>query len=92
VDRTGRPALSDLGWASTWKFTDVLQWTIEAFARLVHRIPKRDPAAIPDRCSLPANEIFSVDVIYGHNIMARAPTGSPSGPDQVSRAGKQAGA
>jgi len=43
---------------------------IEAFGQSRRiRYPKRSPAAISDRRSLPPNEIFSVDVIYGRNIM-----------------------
>jgi hypothetical protein len=59
--------LYGIGW--DWKFTDVLQLTVEAFGQ----------AGAADRPSVTRprfqtgvryrpNEIFSVDVIYGHNI------------------------
>jgi hypothetical protein len=52
-----------------WKFTDVLQWTIETFgqagaADLASVIRPRFQTGVRYR----PNEIFSVDVIYGHNI------------------------
>ncbi|HYW64190.1 MAG TPA: hypothetical protein VE865_13430 [Bradyrhizobium sp.] len=60
--------LYGIGW--DWKFTDVLQLTVEAFGQ----------AGSADRPSVTRprfqtgvryrpNEIFSVDVIYGHNII-----------------------
>lgn len=52
-----------------WKFTDTLQWTIEAFGQAgasdVSGVTRpRFQTGIRYR----PNEIFSVDVIYGHNI------------------------
>src|SRR6266850_1076704 len=53
-----------------WKFTDVLQWTIEAFGQAG---ASDTPSVIRPRFQTGVryrpNEIFSVDVIYGHNIM-----------------------
>jgi hypothetical protein len=52
-----------------WKFTDTLQWTIEAFGQAG---ASDDPGVIRPRFQTGIryrpNEIFSVDVIYGHNI------------------------
>ena len=52
-----------------WKFTDTLQWTIEAFGQAG---TSDVPAVIRPRFQTGVryrpNEIFSVDVIYGHNI------------------------
>ncbi len=52
-----------------WKFTDVLQLTLEAFgqagdADVRSEIQPRFQAGVRYR----PNEIFSVDLIYGHNI------------------------
>jgi len=53
-----------------WKFTDVLQWTIEAFGQAG---ASDTPSVIRPRFQTGVryrpNEIFSVDLIYGHNIM-----------------------
>src|SRR6266436_4946430 len=52
-----------------WKFTDVLQWTIEAFGQAG---AADTPSVVRPRFQTGVryrpNEIFSVDVIYGHNI------------------------
>ena len=53
-----------------WKFTDTLQWTIETFGQAG---PTADtPSTIRPRFQTGVryrpNEIFSLDVIYGHNI------------------------
>jgi hypothetical protein len=52
-----------------WKFTDVLQWTIEAFGQAG---ASDTPSVVRPRFQTGVryrpNEIFSVDVIYGHNI------------------------
>jgi hypothetical protein len=52
-----------------WKFTDTLQWTIEAFGQAG---ASDDPGVIRPRFQTGIryrpNEIFSVDLIYGHNI------------------------
>jgi hypothetical protein len=56
-----------------WKFTDVLQWTIEAFGQAG---ASETPSVIRPRFQTGIryrpNEIFSVDVIYGHNIMGES--------------------
>jgi hypothetical protein len=56
-----------------WKFTDVLQWTIEAFGQAG---ASDTPSVIRPRFQTGVryrpNEIFSVDVIYGHNIMGES--------------------
>lgn len=52
-----------------WKFTDVLQWTIETFGQAG---PADLPSVVRPRLQTGVryrpNEIFSVDVIYGRNI------------------------
>jgi hypothetical protein len=52
-----------------WKFTDVLQWTIEAFGQAG---AADNPSVVRPRFQTGVryrpNEIFSVDVIYGRNI------------------------
>jgi hypothetical protein len=56
-----------------WKFTDVLQWTIEAFGQAG---ASDTPSVIRPRFQTGVryrpNEIFSVDLIYGHNIMGES--------------------
>jgi hypothetical protein len=52
-----------------WKFTDTLQWTIEAFGQA----GKSDtPSVVRPRFQTGVryrpNDIFSIDVIFGHNI------------------------
>jgi hypothetical protein len=53
-----------------WKFTDTLQWTIEAFGQAGQA---DTPSVVRPRFQTGVryrpNEIFSVDLIYGHNIM-----------------------
>jgi hypothetical protein len=53
-----------------WKFTDVLQWTIEAFGQAG---ASENPSVVRPRFQTGVryrpNEIFSVDLIYGRNIM-----------------------
>jgi hypothetical protein len=52
-----------------WKFTDVLQWTIEAFGQAgASDIPSVTRPRFQTGVRYRPNEIFSVDVIYGHNI------------------------
>jgi hypothetical protein len=52
-----------------WKFTDTLQWTIEAFGQAG---TSDTPSVVRPRFQTGLryrpNDIFSVDVIYGHNI------------------------
>lgn len=52
-----------------WKFTDVLQWTIEAFGQAgAADIPSVVRPRFQTGVRYRPNEIFSVDVIYGRNI------------------------
>src|SRR6195256_2183748 len=52
-----------------WKFTDVLQWTIEAFGQAgASDIPSVVQPRFQTGVRYRPNEIFSVDVIYGRNI------------------------
>src|SRR2546427_5133323 len=52
-----------------WKFTDVLQWTIEAFGQAgASDIPSVTRPRFQTGVRYRPNEIFSIDVIYGHNI------------------------
>jgi hypothetical protein len=52
-----------------WKFTDVLQWTIEAFGQAgASDIPSVTRPRFQTGVRYRPNEIFSVDLIYGHNI------------------------
>ena len=68
-DRTVDRHYLTYGIGFDWKFTDVLQWTIEAFgqagaADTASVVRPRFQTGVRYR----PNEIFSVDVIYGHNI------------------------
>jgi hypothetical protein len=52
-----------------WKFTDVLQWTIEAYGQAgATDTPSVTRPRFQTGVRYRPNEIFSVDVIYGHNI------------------------
>jgi hypothetical protein len=52
-----------------WKFTNVLQWTIEAFGQAgAADIPSVVRPRFQTGVRYRPNEIFSVDVIYGRNI------------------------
>ena len=52
-----------------WKFTDVLQWTIEAFGQAgASDTPSVTRPRFQTGVRYRPNEIFSVDVIYGRNI------------------------
>lgn len=68
-DRTVERHYLTYGLGFDWKFTDVLQWTIEAFgqagtADISSVVRPRFQTGVRYR----PNEIFSVDVIYGRNI------------------------
>jgi len=53
-----------------WKFTDVLQWTIEAFGQAgASDVPSVVRPRFQTGVRYRPNEIFSVDVIYGRNIL-----------------------
>src|SRR5437763_5654333 len=52
-----------------WKFTDVLQWTIEAFGQAgASDVPSVVRPRFQTGVRYRPNETFSVDLIYGHNI------------------------
>jgi hypothetical protein len=52
-----------------WKFTDALQWTIEAFGQAGQSdIPSAVQPRFQTGVRYRPNEIFSVDLIYGGNI------------------------
>src|SRR3954452_12872265 len=53
-----------------WKFTDVLQWTIETFGQAgAADIPSVVRPRFQTGMRYRPNEIFSLDIIYGRNIM-----------------------
>jgi hypothetical protein len=55
-----------------WKFTETLQWTIEAFGQAGQAGQSDTPSVVQPRFQTGMryrpNEIFSVDLIYGRNI------------------------
>ena len=52
-----------------WKFTETLQWTIEAFGQAgASDTPSVTRPRFQTGVRYRPNEIFSVDLIYGHNI------------------------
>src|SRR6266481_1080237 len=68
-DRTVDRHYLTYGLGFDWKFTDVLQWTIEAFGQAgASDIPSVVRPRFQTGVRYRPNEIFSVDVIYGHNI------------------------
>jgi hypothetical protein len=68
-DRTIDRHYLTYGLGFDWKFTDVLQWTIEAFGQAgVSDTPGVVRPRFQSGVRYRPNEIFSVDVIYGHNI------------------------
>jgi len=68
-DRTVDRHYLTYGVGFDWKFTDVLQWTIEAFGQAgASDIPSVVRPRLQTGVRYRPNEIFSVDVIYGHNI------------------------
>lgn len=68
-DRTVDRHYLTYGIGFDWKFTETLQWTIEAFGQAG---ASDTPSVVQPRFQTGAryrpNEIFSVDVIYGRNI------------------------
>src|SRR3954469_15680354 len=59
--------LYGIGW--DWKFTEVLQLTVEAFGQAGQAdVPSVTRPRFQTGVRYRPNEIFSVDVIYGHNI------------------------
>ena len=68
-DRTVDRHYLTYGLGFDWKFTDVLQWTIEAFGQAgASDVPGVVRPRFQTGVRYRPNEIFSVDVIYGHNI------------------------
>jgi hypothetical protein len=68
-DRTVDRHYLTYGVGFDWKFTDVLQWTIEAFGQAgASEIPGVTQPRFQTGVRYRPNEIFSVDIIYGHNI------------------------
>jgi hypothetical protein len=68
-DRTVDRHYLTYGLSFDWKFTDILQWTIEAYGQagasaVASVVRPRFQTGVRYR----PNEIFSVDVIYGRNI------------------------
>src|SRR5258707_12714952 len=68
-DRTVDRHYLTYGLGFDWKFTDVLQWTIEAFGQAgASDIPSVTRPRFQTGVRYRPNEIFSVDLIYGRNI------------------------
>jgi hypothetical protein len=68
-DRTVDRHYLTYGIGFDWKLTDVLQWTIEAYGQAgASDIPSATRPRFQTGLRYRPNEIFSVDVIYGHNI------------------------
>src|SRR6266576_2493919 len=68
-DRTVDRHYLTYGLGFDWKFTEVLQWTIEAFGQAgASDVPSVARPRFQTGVRYRPNEIFSVDVIYGHNI------------------------
>lgn len=68
-DRTVDRHYLTYGLGFDWKFTDVLQWTIEAFGQAGSSdVPSVVRPRFQTGVRYRPNEIFSIDVIYGHNI------------------------
>jgi hypothetical protein len=68
-DRTVNKHYFTYGIGFDWQFTDTLQWTIEAYGQAGQ---SDTPSVVRPRFQTGVryrpNEIFSVDLIYGHNI------------------------
>jgi len=68
-DRTVDRHYLTYGLGFDWKFTDTLQWTIEAFGQAgASDVPSAVRPRFQTGVRYRPNEIFSVDVIYGRNI------------------------
>jgi hypothetical protein len=68
-DRTTDRHFAFYGASFDWKFTDTLQWTIEAFGQAGSAdTPSTVRPRFQSGVRYRPNEIFSVDVIFGHNI------------------------
>ena len=68
-DRVANRHYLTYGAGFDWKFTDTLQWTIEAFGQAGQSdVPSAVRPRFQTGVRYRPNEIFSVDLIYGHNI------------------------
>jgi hypothetical protein len=68
-DRTTDRHFALYGVGFDWKFTDTLQWTIEAFGQAGSAdTPSTVRPRFQTGMRYRPNEIFSVDIIFGHNI------------------------
>jgi hypothetical protein len=68
-DRTVDRHYLTYGVGFDWKFTDTLQWTIEAYGRAgASEVASVVQPRLQTGVRYRPNEIFSVDVIYGRNI------------------------
>src|SRR5882757_10269413 len=68
-DRTVDRHYLTYGLGFDWKFTDVLQWTIETFGQAgASDVPSVVRPRFQTGMRYRPNEIFSVDLIYGRNI------------------------
>lgn len=69
-DRTTDRHFALYGIGFDWKFTDTLQWTIEAFGQAGPTVdtPSTMRPRVQTGMRYRPNEIFSVDFILGHNI------------------------
>ena len=68
-DRTVDRHYLTYGLGFDWKFTDTLQWTIEAYGQAGQSdVPSVVRPRFQTGVRYRPNEIFSVDLIYGHNI------------------------
>ena len=68
-DRTSDKHYFTYGLGFDWKFTETLQWTIEAFGQAgASDVPSTVRPRFQTGVRYRPNEIFSVDLIYGHNI------------------------
>lgn len=68
-DRTVDQHYFTYGLGFDWKFTNTLQWTIEAFGQAGHSdVPSVVRPRFQTGVRWRPSEEFSIDVIYGHNI------------------------
>ena len=68
-DRVANRHYLTYGAGFDWKFTNTLQWTIEAFGQAGQSdVPSAVRPRFQTGVRYRPNEIFSVDLIYGHNI------------------------
>lgn len=68
-DRTSDKHYFTYGLGFDWKFTETLQWTIEAFGQAGSAdVPSTVRPRFQTGLRYRPNEIFSLDVFFGHNI------------------------